>query len=217
MKATAQNVIIWLFLVFVTAESLNLFFKERARANRMTANMEAADQIVKEFQTRDGHNAAKITAQELTISELRRIRPEIISQLKNLYIPPRAAISYTETASQMKAEVLATVKDTILPARTAKERFDSEFKEADSLISKPQKIKVLEYSDEWISILSGNLDLPPVKVSVLANDSIFTGIYKGDRRRPALWILSRRKLQVSATNKNPYIKIKVIQGGVIKK
>ncbi len=206
MKATAQTVIVWLFLIFVTGSSLKLYFHEKANSNRLLFDLKAANQQAENFQTREGHQASKLIAQELTIKELKTINPEIISQLKNLYIPPRRIQSYTQAAQVLSAEVLATVIDSV-PAHT---KLNTDARE-------PEKIRVLKYVDKWISIQSGNLDLSPVKVKVLAIDTIFTGIYKGDRRRPWLWILSKRQYTATATNRSPYISIKVIQSGIVKK
>lgn len=205
MKATAQTVIIWLFLVFVAGSSLNLYFKANSRANRMENNLKIANEKAEQFKTKDGHNAAKLKAQELTISELRRINPQVISQLKNLYIAPRLVQSYTESTQTMQAEVKATVKDSI-PERTGTNPDARE----------PEKIKVLKYRDKWISI-SGVLDPDTAKIKVLAVDTIFTAVYKGERRHPWAWILSRRQYTAAATNRSPYIKINVISSGVIKK
>jgi hypothetical protein len=207
MKATAQTVIIWLFLLFVTGESLHLYFKAQAKAARMEENVKAANESAEEFRAKNGQLASKLTAQELTISELRRINPEIISQLKNLYIPPRLAQSYTQTAQKLNVELAVPVKHSI-PEVQAK----------DSNSVQPTKpIRSLDYSDPWVSVFCKNIDLDTAKLLVSATDSIFISIYKGERRRPGLWILSRRKYQTAATNVNPYISIEVVQSGIIKK
>jgi hypothetical protein len=207
MKNTVANILIALFLIFVTGESLNLYFKATARANRLESNLIAANDEAQRFKTRDGHNAAKITAQELTISELRRINPAIITQLKNLYIPPRLAQSYTQTSQTMQAEISAPV---VRPQHVA-----ALLSTSDTATRNPEPA-TFSYSDKWISI-TGTLDPDTAKINILATDTIFTAIYKGERRRPALWIFSRRKLQTAATNRSPYISINVVSSGVIKK
>jgi hypothetical protein len=208
MKATAQTVFIWLFLVFVTGSSLYLYIKEQGNSRRLLYDLKAANEQAEDFKTREGHQASKLKAQELTISELRRINPQIIAQLKNLDIRPRLVTSYTQAAQTFQAEIRAPVKDSIVnvPASTDIKQDARE----------PQKIKVLKYRDKWISI-TGVLDPDTAKIKVAATDTIFTGIYKGDRRRPWLWILSKRQYTAAATNRSPYIKIQVIQSGVIKK
>ena len=204
---TAQNAVIWLFLICVTAASLTGYIKEQSKSKRLLYNLKAARDSAQTFTTKDGHQASKLIAQNLTVSELKKVNPEVVSQLKNLYIAPRLVESYTETESRMNVEVLATVKDSILPAHTG----------TNTDTRAPEKIRTLQYSDKWISIRSGNLDLDTAKIKVTAIDSIFVVPYKGERRHPWAWFLSRRQYTAAATNRSPYIEIKVIQSGVIKK
>lgn len=207
MKATAQTVVIWLFLLFVAGKSISMYMSANSRANRMEANLKAATETAQQFKTRDQHNAVKLKAQELTISELRRINPQIISQLKNLYIAPARVQSYTQSTQELKAEIKATVKDSAIVPGTTEINSDSRA---------PEKIKLLKYRDKWISI-QGIVDPDTAKIKILATDTIFTAIYKGERRRPWAWILSKRQYTAAATNRNPYISINVIETGVIKK
>ncbi len=204
MKATAQTVIIWLFLVFVAGESMNLYFKANSRANRLENNLKIANEQAEQFRTRDGQQASRLKAQELTISELRRINPQIIARLKNLYIPPRLAQSYTQSSQQLKAEVKAAIKDSIVPASITETTGTKE------------TIGTFDYADAWIEV-KGQFVSDTATLHISANDTIFTAIYKGERRHPWAWFLSKRQLTAAATNRNPYISIKVIQSGVIKK
>jgi hypothetical protein len=205
MKSSVQTALIWVFLLFVTAASVTGYIKEQGKSKRLLYDLKAAQETAKTFTTKDGHQASKLIAQELTAGELKKVNPQIVSQLKNMYIPPRLAQSYTEASQTMQVEVKATVKDSI-PART----------ENNPDAREPEKIKVLKFRDKWISI-SGIVDPDTAKIMVLAKDTIFTAIYKGERRHPWAWILSKRQLTAAATNRSPYIKINVIQSGVIKK
>lgn len=216
MKATAQTAVIWLFLIFVTAASLTGYIREQSKSKRLLYNLKAARDSAQTFTTRDGHQASKLIAQNLTAPELRKVNPEVVSQLKNLYISPRLVQSYTQSTQEMKAEVMAVIKDSI-PERTAKFSDTTRFTVGNIEPVEPKKIRMLEYSDKWISIKANNIDLSPVKITVLATDTIFTAIYKGERRHPWAWFLSRRQYTAAATNRSPYIKINVIQSGVIKK
>lgn len=213
MKERLTTGIIWLFLAFVTVTSVTGYIKEQQKSNRLLYDLKAARDSAQTFTTRDGHQASKLIAQNLTPSEFKKVNPETVAKLKNMYIRPGMVQSYTETSAQMKAEVLATVKDSIVANTPANEPG-----RAQGIAPEPQpeKLKVLKYRDKWISI-SGVVDLDTAKITVLANDTIFTAIYRGERRHPWAWILSRRQLTAAATNRNPYIKINVIQSGVIKK
>jgi len=206
MRATATTVLIWCFLLFVAGESLYLHFKTAEKARRWEENYIAAKEEAEHFKTRNKQKAVRITSQEMTIKELRRVNPEIISQLRNLYIPPRLAQTYTQSTATMQAEVTATLKDTVIV------RPDSVNRKEDP---QPEKIKVLQYRDKWVSVY-GVLDSNEPKLKITATDTVFVATYKGERRRPGLWIFSKRKIQVAATNKSPYININVIQSGTIK-
>ena len=200
MKATAQTVLIWIFLIFVTGSSLYLYIKEQGNSSRLLYDLKAAVEVAKDFRTLEGHQASKLKAQELTISELRRINPQIISAIKNLDIRPRLVTSYTQAAQTFQAEITVPVKDSLIAPVTERAAVE---------------VKVLQYRDKWISI-NGVLDPDSARIKVAATDTIFTAIYKGDRRRPWLWVLSKRQYTAAATNCSPYISINVIQSGVIK-
>lgn len=205
MKNSIQTAVIWVFLIFVTAASLTGYIREQSKSKRLLYNLIAARDNSKTFTTRDGHQASKLISQNLTAPELKKINPEVISQLKNLYIPPRLVQSYTQSTQTMQATISAPVETQFIAS-------------PDSTPTLPDSIKVQRFSfaDKWISI-SGIVDPDTAKIKVLATDTIFTAIYKGERRHPWAWLLSKRQYTAAATNRSPYIKINVIQSGVIKK
>lgn len=205
MKNSAATVLIWFFLLFVAGSSLNLYFKANSRANRLENNLATVNQQAEQFRARNGQLASRLTAQELTISELRRISPAIVSQIKNLYIPPRLVQSYTTTAQQMKAEITATVTSVQEPDTTG-----------EAITHNPQPITRIDYADKWIQV-KGTIKDDSAKLNITATDTIFCVIHKGERRRPWLWILSKRQYQASANNVSPYIESEIVNLGVIKK
>jgi len=213
MKVTAKTIILYLALVCLSGLSLYLYFDGEANEKRLTYDLKASLQTAVDYKTKDGYNASKLIAQELTIQELRRINPQIIESLKNLYIAPRLAQSYTQTKQTFQATIKATVIDSIVHG-TGVNRFTKEFIKADSVFS--TTIKILKYQDKWISI-NGKVYPDTAEIKILATDSIFTAIYKGVRRHPWAWILSKRQLTTAATNRSPYILINVIQAGIINK
>lgn len=210
MKTTATTITIWLFLLFVAGSSINLFIKEKANSRRISRNLEAVTQEAEYFKTRDGKQAARINTLEVTNRELRRVFPVLASNLKNLHIPPQRAISYTQTSQAMNASITAPVKDTVLQP--------VEIPNSEIQIPKlePIPVRTLDYQDEWIKI-NASFAADSGTVSVAATDTIFTAIHRGQRVRPWAWIFSRRKLQTSASNRNPYISIHVVSSGIIKK
>ena len=209
MKERLTSGIIWLFLVFVTIASVRGYILKQQDYNRVIYDLKASRDSARTFTTRDNHQASKLIAQNLTVSELKKVDPETVSKLKNLYIPPRLVQSYTEASQTMNVEVKAAVKDSIV-ARTP----IGEPEGAKSI--SPERVQTISYSDAWIKI-KGVLYNDTAALKIAATDTIFTAIYRGERRHPWAWFLSKRQLTAAATNRSPYIKIKVIQSGVIKK
>jgi hypothetical protein len=154
MKQTAGHIAVFMFLIFVSFQSLRLYVKEQGTVRRLRANIEALNTEAEQFRTRDGHLASRIAAQELTIAELRRAYPRVTSQLRNLYIPPQRVQSYTETAQQLQATVSAPVSDTVIIYKT------------DTV-----SLQTISYSDVWLSI-SGEICPGTAKLSVAATDTI---------------------------------------------
>lgn len=208
MKRISPTLIIWIVLFLVASASLKLYFSEKATSRRYFDDLQATQAKVKEFTTSDGHLATKTAAFELTNTDLRKAFPEVAQQLKNLDIRPRLAESYTQASTALNFEVSAPTRDTLISPK------ENRFTNLDPL--KMIEAKTFHYSDKWKSV-SGLVFPDTTFVKVAAVDSIFTAIYQGQRRHPWAWILSKRKLEVAATNRNPDIKITVIQAAMIKK
>lgn len=187
-----------------------LYLAAKADNRRLTDNLQATQQPDTEFTTNDGHQASKKQAYQVEPGEIADVFPDVSRSLQNLDIKPGRAESFTEARQTFEADITAPVKDS-LPAVGENtryilgkiERFD------------PIPIKTFSFRDHWISVTGIISD--SARLHITAVDTIFTAIYRGQRRHPALWILSKRKLEVAATNRSPYIKINVIQGGIIKK
>ena len=215
------GIIVLLIFIGTSVGFSILYFQEVATSRRRLDNIQALTSEVEQFKTRDNRPATKAKAQNPTNMELRTAFPEVTQQLKNLYIPTRLAESYTQASTAMSAEISAPVRDTTIYRKNTDARsFDKLFRSADSSFSSPPvpepvEAKTFSYSDQWIS-LSGYLDPDTAKIKVAAVDTIFTAIYRGQRRHPWAWILSKRKLEVAATNRSPYINATVIQAGIIK-
>lgn len=210
-----NSVFVWLLLLATSGTMTYLYFIEKANSKRLFDNVVAANSKIKEFTTRDGHQATKKQAYELTNSELRKAFPEVQTQLKNLYIKPRLAESYTQASTAMEFEVSAPTRDTLV------NRLRRDIQDTLPALVKlpvPELVegKTFSYSDQWKSV-NGLVFPDTTFIKVAAVDSIFTAIYRGQRRHPWAWVLSKRKLEVAATNRNPDIKITVIQAGLIKK
>jgi type II secretory pathway pseudopilin PulG len=221
MKKAVINITIWIILIGSIAAGWKLYFKEKQNSRRLTHNIEAIQSQAEQFKARNGQQAARIAAQEVTISELRK-NTVLAAKLKNLYIKPGRVQSFTENRSQMSAQITAPTRDTFIfspmPTLPADNKLfaDTTGTPGKNIVAREtEKIRMLDYSDPWITI-QAELGADTGTVNVAAVDTIFTAIHQGRRYKPLLWIFSRRKLEASATNTNPYIDITVIQGGIVK-
>lgn len=197
--------IIMLALLALSATTSILLLKEKANSRRLTDNISVLQSEARQFTTKDGHQATKTDALILQPSEVKKLFPEVNSQLKNMYIPASRTESFTDTRSVTDFTVRAANRDTLRTIRALPGN-----------IPTTEAVKTFKYSDRWKTV-NGLITPDTTFIRVATVDSIFTAIYKGDRRHPWAWILSRRKLQVAATNRNPDNTITVIQGGVIKR
>lgn len=204
IKSKVSTLVIVAVLFSASSLFAYLYFQEKANSKRLWHNIETLKSESKSFTTRDGHTASKADVLILKPGELKKAFPEVTTSLKNLYIRPAQAESFTETGVSVNFKVAAANRDTLIQIPVLQGE-----------ISQPQPAKTFNYTDKWKSV-NGLIFPDTTFVQVAAVDSIFTAIYRGDRRHPALWILSKRKLQVAATNRNPDIQITVIQGGLIK-
>lgn len=215
------GIIVLLIFIGTSAGFAYLYFNEAATSKRRLDNIQALTSKVEQFQTRDNHQATRIKAQNPKNMELRKAFPEVTQQLNNLYIPSRLAESYTQARTGLSFEVSTPTRDTLINRKnTDASSFKKLFSDADSAFSHqsvPESIaaKTFSYSDKWKSV-NGLVFPDTTFIKVAAVDSIFTAIYRGQRRHPWAWIFSKRKLEAAATNRNPDIKITVIQAGIIK-
>ncbi|MDP3914363.1 MAG: hypothetical protein Q8R96_11590 [Bacteroidota bacterium] len=201
MTRTIYSSILWVVMFVSLIVTLNLYFSEKANSNRLFSNLKAVNEQAETYTTRDGYPATKKTIQELSTKELKQAFPEATAIIKNMRIEPRRVQSFTQLSQGLTIKVKAPVTDSVL--------FDTRLN--DSL-----QVKKLNYSDKWISI-QAEIKPDTGLITIAAIDTIYTSIYKGKRRRPALWIFSRRNYEAAATNRSPYIKIQVVQGITIKK
>ncbi len=199
MKTKVIIAFVILFLLLVSGESLNLYFKEHSNYKRMEENLKISSQEAQYYKTRSGENAVKVTAQEFTIHELRSTKPSVMQDLKNMYIRPGSIQSYSEVSTELKKDISAPVKDSIvfLPDSS---KFTA---------------RTLQYRDKWFSV-SGIILRDTAKLSIEVPDTI-TSVIFSQRKHPFWWILSKRQIKSVIKNSNPFVKIHIQQEIVIKK
>ena len=194
--------LITVFILILIITGFQYTFKSCEKNQRLVDNLVAVNQPDESFQTKDDHPASKKQALDITPGELKTAFPTVITRLDNLYIKPQRTESFIELSSDLTIDIKAPVTN---PPTSAGYRINND----------TVPMRTLNFSDKWITIHAA-LGTDTGKIQVAAVDSIFTAIYHGRRRHPLLWIFSKRKLEVAATNRSPYIKIKVLQAGTIK-
>ncbi len=199
MRNQAFVAFVILFLLFVSGESIKLYFSEHANYKRMEENLKTSTQEALYYKTRSGESALKVTAQEFTIRELRNTIPTVVKDLKNLYIRPGSVQSYTKSSTEVKKEIVVQVRDSLVYLPD----------------SSRYRARSLQYHDNWFSV-SGMIYQDTAKLSIEAKDTI-TAVIFSERKHPFWWILSKRQTKAVIKNANPSVKIHIQQEIVIKK
>lgn len=192
-------VILALFLAFVAFESWNLYRGEREKAQRLLTDLKIKGDSCIFFRTRDGKNAVKIQAQELTIKELRAVIPQVIEAAKNADIRPALLTGYTKAATETGPEIKAPIEHKEI------------IKNADAI-----RVGTIDYHSPYFTI-TGTIYPDTAYLKPLSRDTIEYFISRGRRVHPWAWIFSKRNPdQVTITNKNPDCKITLLQSIKIK-
>ena len=189
MKNTGLITIISLFMIlfaFSTYEFGKMYFNERKEKNRLEVSWNDSKQQIEYFKTKNGDLVAKNNVLQLKYSELKNVYPEIIAEIKNLRVNPKRVEHYSETVIHQQKDIITTLKD--------------------SLIYDTIPVRVFNYKDEFYTIKGIAID-DTQKVHIESRDSLIQIVFKGDRYKPWLWILSKRKLQQVVSCKNPSNKI----------
>lgn len=203
MKQAILTASIWLILLTVSIGSIYLYFTEKANSTRLFFDLKTINETAETFTTKDGHQASNKPAQELTARELKKVLPEMTAIIKNMSIKPRQVETFAQVKQGLTIKIEAPVIDTVI------------FTVTDTL-----KVKEMRYSDKWISINatmpSGTSGTNTGTINITGIDTIYTVIHKGARRRPWLWIFSKRQYEATASNRSPYIQATVLQAATIK-
>ena len=203
MKNAAITGGIILFLLFVSVECFRLYLSEKQEARRWEDNYTAAAAEAERYKTAAGDAAVKITAQEMTIAELKKALPAVIADIKAAGIRPGAVHSFTENTAVMGAHIAAPLKYATT-ATTAPTRADTT----------PERVRSFEYTDKWFST-AGIIRNDSIIQDISGIDTIQTIIYS-QRRHPWAWILSKKQIKAVTVNKNPGIDITPLKAIYIK-
>lgn len=186
MKQKAIIATIFLVVCFIGFEFANMYFQERRERNRITESFKASRDSLTYYRTQNGKLAARNQTLQLKYNELQQIFPEVMEEIRNLSIKPRLVNQFTETVVKQEKEIITHIKDSIIH---------------DTLVA-----KVFNYQDDFYSV-KGIAVGDSQRVSISSTDSLIQVVYKGERMRPWLWFLSKRKMEQVISSKNPNSKI----------
>lgn len=198
------NLIIVALLLLATGTAFyfgDMYFKERSERLRLTHSFEAANKFIEYYQAENGKLVGKTEVLQLKNSELEKIYPTIIDEIRNLKVKPGRVESYTENVITQEKQITTVLRD--------------------SVVNDTVRVKVFEYKDEFYNVY-GRITNPnnsmvgianpdqqhdSIFVQISSTDSIIQVVYRGTRYKPWLWFLSRRKLEQAISCKNPNSKI----------
>lgn len=164
----------------------SFYLDERRSSERMRENMAVMNSKMEYAIARDGRAIAQTETMNLQLSEMKRIFPEMLTEIKNLKIKP----GRVEQGSQTGVNTHTTV-NTIL---------------RDSIIHDTIPVKIFDYRDDWFDV-KGIQIRDSQELDISYQDTLTQIIYRGERIRPWLWIFSKRKIMQRAYLSYPGSKI----------
>ena len=158
--------------------------------SRISANLEAEVKALVELETKAGQVAYQNGVYQLQLKELVELYPNLINEIKNLKVKPKRAESILTTSIQSQKELTIELRDSVI--------YDT------------IQVKAFAYSDQWYNV-SGYSNDKKQHVVISMQDTLIQVVYKGERKKPWLWIFSPRKLEQRIALKNPNAKISYTQ------
>ena len=186
MRSKILLIFICVFLIGFSVFLSKQLVQSKLNAKRLENSFATSQKSVEYYKGLNGKLSAKIDVMELKHSEIKKIFPQILSEIENLKIKSRHVKQYSETVIHQDKEIITEIKDSIVYDTISFKSFD--------------------YSDEYFKVF-GNILNDSVYLKINTTDSIIQVIYKGKRPKPWLWFFSPRQLQQSIQSKNPYSRI----------
>jgi len=183
-KIILMMVMATLVILMTMAWKLNL--ELRATNKRITENVKKVAQAITRFETKDRRMAAQTEVMAMRLEELSAMFPLLHSEIANLRIKQGRVLQIQGTQTESEKVITTLLRD--------------------SIITDTVRVRVFEYGDGYYDV-RGVSHGDTQRVQINSRDTLIQVVYKGKRKNPALWILSRRKLEQRMTLKNPNAKI----------
>jgi len=188
MKTKIIAILIIIIIVLSTAVyvGFNLYISQKKDNNRLSNNLKSINQNLTYYKSRNGQLVGKNSVLAFRLSEFKSSFSGLSDEIQDLKLKVNRISSVSNTVIQSEKHITTRIKD--------------------SLINDTVIAKIFNYKDSFYNIKGvaiGDIQ----KVSVQSKDSILQVVYKGKRRKPYLWFLSKRQLEQVITSKNPNSKI----------
>lgn len=158
------------------------WIKSHNNYTRMSDNLDASKKSIKYYKAKNGQSVAKVSAFQLKNNELKSIYPDILDEIQNLKIKRQRVDHYSETVITHEKHIATKLRDSVV--------YDT------------VKVKVFTYKDPFYDV-SGKIHNDSINMDIQSTDTITQVVYKGKRRNPWLWVISRRNLEQVISSKNP--------------
>jgi len=182
MKDKAILTFVFCFMLYLVFAYGKAYFENQKQIKRLTGALIYENEKAKTYKAKNGLLVYNNHTLQLTNKELKAIYPGIREDIENLKIKVNKVVNYSTTVIENKTNIKTILRDSVV--------FDT------------LKVKVFNYTDAWYNI-KGLIRNDSINCKIQSIDSITQVVYKGERLRPWLWILSKRQLQQSVSPRNP--------------
>jgi hypothetical protein len=154
----------------------------REENQRLESNVRSLSVGLKQIQLENGALAGQSEVLTLRIQELKTLFPIQFKAILDAGVKPVRTQQVSTTVVETEKHIITTLRD--------------------SIIHDTVSVKVFSYSDPWYSI-QGQAHGDTQRFQIQSRDSLIQVVYKGERSKPWLWILSPRRLQQRIYSSNP--------------
>ncbi len=169
--------------IYILANAYVSIKKDNARIIENTALLNNDLEYQK---SRTGKLIAKNKVLIYRNKEFKKAFPKLIKEIEDLKVKSKHVLSVNSTVLESHKKFVSILKDSLIN---------------DTLIA-----KVFNYTDDFYRVRGVAVN-DSQRVEIQSTDSIIQVVYKGKRKRPYLWFLSKRQLEQVISNKNPNSKI----------
>jgi hypothetical protein len=201
MIALLQKIKQWhiiVLLLIILLAGGKYVFTQIANVKRLQQSYSFSQDSVQTYKAENGKLVATIGVQQLSLSEIKQIYPDIKSEIENLKLSMNRVNTVQTIATQTEKRIITTLKDSVVVVN-------------DTL----KHVSTFAYADPYYS-LKAYLNRDTLHAKISSRDTLINVIYK-KRTKPWLWIFSPTELTQVIENKNPDNKITYNQTIVVKR